>query len=308
MSKIQQSKITDDVYGNLIYLTNGIIELKASLDFGPRILHFGLVNAENVFYNDTAKSNINETAFSEFGGDIMKTYGGHRLWASPEIMPRCYYPDNHPVQMMPTPTGVVLEAPPEQFNNIQKVIELKLSEDTASVEVIHKIVNVGSWDIVFAPWAVTMMAPGGVEVIPQTDAPTGLLCNRLLGVWPYTHMGDERVFWGDHFITLRQDPSNERKFKIGTNNEQGWAAYFYKSNLFIKRYEHVVDGVYADFSGCSFETYTDERFLEIESLGQIGVVAPQRSVSHTERWSLYPNIDFPGNNEAQLKDVLAKYV
>lgn len=308
MSKIIIEKIEDDIFGNLVHLTNGIIELKASLDFGPRILHYSLCGMDNVFYNDKDKKPISNIAYSEFDGDIFKLYGGHRLWVSPEIMPRCYYPDNKPVGLTIKDFGVVLEAPVENFNNIQKRIEISINEYSAEVTVTHSITNKGAWNTVFAPWAITVMAQGGTLLIPQADRPTGFLPNRSLAIWPYTKLNDKRLFFGENYITVKQDPTIVDKLKIGTNNEKEWVAYFSKGQIFLKNAKHTVGGFYPDLENCSFETYTDDICLETETLGQVSVVEPNCSASHIERWNLHKEDFIPNIDEDEISDIINNYL
>jgi len=75
-------------------LSNGTVEAVVSLDVGPRVLRYGLVGGDNVFGEYPHLSTPTEL------GD-WKPYGGHRLWAAPEAMPRSYAPDNTPIQCTP---------------------------------------------------------------------------------------------------------------------------------------------------------------------------------------------------------------
>ena len=59
---------------------------------------------------------------------------------------------------------------------------------------------------------------------------------------------------------------------------------------------------YPDF-GCSFETFTNNEFLEIETLGPLTRVAPKGSVTHVERWSLHRGIQLTQFTDAELDGV-----
>ena len=65
---------------------------------------------------------------------------------------------------------------------------------------------------------------------------------------------------------------------------EAWAAYLLGSELFVKRYS-AAPGAYPDF-GCSFETFTNADFLELETLGPLVRLAPGEFVYHTETWTL----------------------
>lgn len=308
MGEVCIKEIQYGQWGNCVEVSNGIIDLVATLDFGPRIIRFGLVGRENEFFEDVEKKLCAKgKAFEVFGGGEWYIYGGHRLWTSPEGNPRSYYPDNQKVAWGKTENGIRLTPEPEKGTQVQKEIEVIMCPDEAKVKVIHRITNTGIWDIEFAPWALSVMAPGGKEVVPQPQRDTGLLGNRILALWPYTRMNDKRVYWGEQFITLRQDPTENHKFKFGLSNEEGWAAYFNHNNLFVKRYQHVQEGTYPDF-GVSFETFTNPVMLEIESLGQLKNTAPGETAEHVEEWQMFADVSMPPNDEAAIEAIVNTYI
>ena len=59
----------------------------------------------------------------------------------------------------------------------------------------------------------------------------------------------------------------------------------------------------------SFETYTCDTFIEIESLGPLKIVQPQETVSLTEHWSLSKKpcaVDF--NNDKSLDKMIERII
>ena len=305
MSTMSISQYEDTQWGNCVKMTNGIIELLVTVDYGPRVIHFSRVGKENMMYQDLSRKTLAEKQ-KEFDDHIV-LYGGHRLWISPEVLPRCYYPDNAPVSWEVTDNAAKFTAPVEKFNNIQKIIEITLIEDKPAVQVEHIIKNMGAWDIEFAPWCLTMLDKGGKEVIPMPKRTTGMLANRNISLWDYTEMNDERVYWGKDFITLTQDVNKSNPFKLGLNNEDGWAAYFNKGQVFLKYFTPVIDGYYPD-NGCSFETYTNADFLECETLGEFVYLEPGGESSFTEEWELYEAEKPPSNDEKEISAAISKYV
>lgn len=301
---IDISYFSHDVYGKCVRLTDGIFNLEASLEFGPRILHFSLKDKKNMFYNDETKSPLGEK-YDVFGGDQLILYGGHRIWTSPEIMPRCYHPDNCPVEIKELENGIELTGAVEKANMIQKTMRITASDN--GVKIVNTIKNAGQWDIEFSPWTITMMASGGKEVVPTTDRTTGLLHNRNISLWDYSDIGDQRLFLGNKYITLQQNPDIANPFKIGINNEKGWAAYFNFGQVFFKTFERVVDGDFPD-NGCSYETYTNDVMLEMEALGEFVLLEPDCSVSLAEQWFIYEADEAPSNDEAAIDKVISKYL
>ncbi len=308
MAEVTVKSVTYGQWGNAVEISNGSVELVASLDFGPRILRFGFVGGENVFFEDTDRR-IEEKgdSFKKYGENAAwRIYGGHRLWTSPETSPRTYYPDNDPVKWEKVEGGVILRPDEERWTQTQKEIEIRLAADKNEVTVLHRITNTGAWPVQFAPWALSVMAAGGKVVVPHATRETGYLPNKIISLWPYSKMNDKRVYWGEKFIVLHQGPG-ETPFKFGSNDEAGWAAYHNNGTLFIKYYNPVLDGNYPDY-GVSFESYTCDHFIEVETLGELRTVQPQETVTHREVWNLFQGVELPERDEAAIERELGKFL
>ena len=92
------------------------------------------------------------------------------------------------------------------------------------------------------------------------------------------------------------------------DNENGWAMYVLDDTVFVKSYPHFLDKEYEDF-GVSFETYTNEHILEIETLGAKSSPAPGETVLHTEKWSLYKNCGTPNpTDETEVAKFVENYI
>jgi len=306
MAKVTTSPMTDPNFGKCIKITNGLVELHVTVEFGPRVIYCACAGMENMFWQDTTKALLGEKY--EVYDDQLIPYGGHRLWISPEIVPRCYHPDNLPVTVADVENGVRFTAAVEKYNGIQKSMTVILDPDAPHVKVVHTIRNVGLWDIQLAPWAITMMDAGGVEVMPMPNRVTELLPNRNFTFWDYSELNDSRLYLGKDYLTLSQDPAKENPFKLGYNNEAGWAAYFNKGQVFLKYFEPTLDGFYPD-NGCCYETYTNGKMLEMESLGEMVELEPDDFVTLEEEWELYA-ADKPADacDEAGLKAAVAEWI
>lgn len=305
---IKIEKINYKNFGGCLRLTNGIIEAVATVDVGPRVVRFAFVDGENFFFEDIEREAVTsgEPLEAVFGkGSAWYNYGGHRMWLSPEDMPLTYYPDNDPVKWEEIPGGVRLTPPAQRVNDVQYHIELVMAPDKASMTVRHYATNLSSSTKNNAVWAVSVMRQGGLEVVPQPLNNTGLLANRRLSLWSYTDMSDDRVYWGKKYITLRQDTGITSAIKFGINNERGWAAYLVNNGMFVKKYSHNPDGNYPDY-GVSYETYTNNLILEMESLGELVPITPGSTVSHTEEWTLIKNVERPDAKDEITLDTIAK--
>jgi len=306
MSVLTYEETVHEAFGNCLRISNGAAELAVSLDFGPRILHYSLPGKENMLYNDPEKKPLGDP-LETYGGDQCVLYGGHRIWISPEILPRCYHPDNVPVEYEKRENGVIIKGAVEKFTGIQKIMNIDMGSDSSAVRIDHTIINHCVWEIELGVWCVTMFAPGGKEVIPMPNKATGLLHNRNISLWDYTDMSDKRIRWGRDFITLTSDINAAQPFKLGLNNDAGWGAYFNRGQVFFKFFDPVVNGILPD-NGCNFESYTNNFMIEIESLSDVRILAPGGTISHAEEWALYAADAAPGDNENEIRGAVDRYL
>lgn len=228
--------------------------------------------------------------------------GGHRLWHSPEAMPRTYIPDASELEIAELPDGVSLETPTEAGTGIRKRIEIRLAENKPSLTLTHTLTNDGLWPIELAPWAITQFRLGGTVVLPmpvENADPDGLLPNRHFALWPYARINDPRLKLGNDFILFRADALLP-PFKIGFFNTHGWLAYWLDGVLFRKIFDVNEKLLYPD-NNCNAEIYCNDRFVELESMGPLKRLSPGESLSHMETWEVTEGVDsLPEEVQKQL--------
>jgi hypothetical protein len=220
--------------------------------------------------------------------------GGHRLWHSPEAMPRSYLPDNEGLQVENLPDGSVrLTQPVEPGTGMRKVMQLKLAADAPVLTIQHSLTNAGFWPVECAPWAITQLRLGGLAIIPQQVGVPALqlLPDRRMTIWNYTRLQDPRLHLGDDFILLEAG-SRLPPYKIGVSNPQGWLAYLLGDVLFVKSFTPQPDLPHPD-NGCDTEVYCNDQFIELETLGVLQVMQPGQTATHTETWQVYTGVKFP---------------
>lgn len=298
-------------FGRVLAIENGDMELYVTLDVGPRIIRYALPGGENFMFEDVNAEIVEQSAAFDdhfYPGAYWRTYGGHRIWLTPEAKPDTYYPDNDPCTYTVNGNVIAVTPPAQKASQVAERLVLTVPESGTSVVVRAEATNLADHPQTFGVWQISVMCPNGLAVVPQTLRDTGLLHNRRMSLWPYCEMNDARVYWGKTLFTLRQDPSADRPFKVGTSNERGFAAYLCHNAMFVKRMPFYADVPYPD-DGCNFETYTNPKILELESLGKLAPVAPGDTVSSEEVWSLTPNVTAPdASDEAALAALLDEYI
>lgn len=296
---VKVEKVAYKGWPNCYRIANGEVEMIVTGDVGPRVMRFGFAGGQNVlkeFPEQLGKS----------GEEKFQLRGGHRVWKAPEDPVATWAPDNVPVEVAVTASGVVAREPVEPLTGLQKEIAVEMAAAGTGVTLTHRIFNKGLFPLEFAPWALTMMAQGGVAVTgfpPRGKHPEVLEATNPLVMWAYTDLSDKRWTFTKKYMLLRQDPANPEPQKIGHFNPRTWAGYLLNGELFLKQIEADPTRAYPDF-GCSFETFTNADFLEIETLGPLTRVAPGASVSHVERWSLHRPVKPDAFTDAALDRAL----
>lgn len=262
--------------GRELRITGSAYELMIPLDYGPRVRSLRLGDGPNVFAD----------LENETGG--LKVRGGHRLWVAPERKEVTWINDDEPVTIEHIEDyRLVVRGPREPRTGLIK--EMAIEIDDGVIGITHQIYNTNPWTIELAPWAMTIMKPGGWAIAPfpaRGVHPIDLLPSNPLVMWPYTDLSDDRWRFLKHHLTLRQDPDAARSpQKIGSFREDTWCAYVWRGYVFEKRSQAYPHMDYPDM-GCSFELFTNPHMLELETLSPIVTLEPGECVRHEEEWTL----------------------
>jgi hypothetical protein len=294
---------------NNLLLSNGDVELIVTLDVGPRVISYRLANGSNVFkeYKDQ---------LGKSGEKDWQIRGGHRLWVGPEDRTRTYFPDNGPVKYKARKNRFRFTPGPETKYGLQKELVITLADRGSHVTVLHRLTNIGKRRLKLAPWALSVMAPGGVEVIPlppkrkhpgppeKAKSDKDYAPDQTLVLWPFFDFKDPRWTFGSKYITLRQDPK-KGPTKIGLAHARGWVGYLNHGTLFVKRFTYKEGAQYPD-NGSNFETFTNEDMLEIETLGPVVTLPAGQTVELTEKWELIPDVSDFKDETGIDRSVLSK--
>jgi len=296
---------------NNLLIANAEAEIVVTLDVGPRVIAYRQPGGFNVMKNYDAM--MGGTGEAEW-----QIRGGHRFWLAPEDLTRTYFPDNRPVKWEAIgDLAVRFTPPPEAEYGIQKVMELQLDQRSSRVDVKLKVTNIGSKPTDLAPWGPTVMAPGGVEIIPlpakynhpghpsRAKSPADYAPNQELVLWPYFDFADARWTFGKKYIFLRQD-ANKGPTKIGLAHREGWVAYLNSGVLFVKRFDYREGATYPDL-GTRYQTFSNEDMLEMETVGELATLQPGQSAELIESWELFGNVP-PVKTEEDVDRVLLPLV
>ena len=214
-------------------LSNGFVEVIITLEVGPRIISYRPVQGRSVFKlvrEEAGKSKEN----------VWKIRGGHRLWSAPEdfgkedSLRRARQSGSRTLDRDEFTVRVsnLIEKP----TRIRREMVVRLEQKSPRITVEHRITNQGDIPLELAPWALSVMAPGGYAILPQPPQgkhPQDYLPNRSIIAWPFTDLSDERFRVARETICLYQ--TQRPPFKIGLRHSEGWAAYVVDDHLFMKK-------------------------------------------------------------------------
>ncbi len=275
-------------------LSNGTVELIVTNEVGPRVICYRAPGGHNVMKNY-------DEMMGKSGEADWQIRGGLRFWIAPEDLTRTYCPDNKPVQVTPLGQFAARFTPPEETQyGIQKVMELRLEEAGSRVHVKLRVTNTGQVATTLAPWGPTVMAPGGMEILPlpakfnhpghplKAKNPNDFAPNQSLILWPYFDFTDDRWTFGKQYIFLRQN-AKKGPTKIGLAHHVPWVAYWNQGTVFVKRFTRHDWAAYPDM-GTVYQTFTNEDMLEMETVGALCTLQPGQHAELTECWELFTGV------------------
>lgn len=297
-------------YGKCVCISNGVIEAYVTVDLGPRIIRFGFVGQQNILNDHREKFSplTDEKYEALFGkGKAWESMGGHRVWVTPESYPETYTPDDKPVSYTVNDDGAQFTSIEDVEVGIAKTLTIKMDPDDANMTVKMNVKNISGKKREYAIWAISVCEAGGNLIIPMNTNDTGLLHNRSISVWPYTDLSDKRIRFGKTYTTIAQDVNATTPVKLGFDLNQGVVYYVLGDDIFSKRYNAKHGQLPYPDENCSFETYTNDVMIEVETLSDIKAVENGDSHEHFEFWSLNKkpcDVDF--NSDASIDEMLSK--
>lgn len=285
--------------GDALRFATRAMELVVTTSVGPRVASFRSLagRKKNLFL---------EMPVDEPRANGMLLRGGHRLWHAPEHLVRTYQADDEPLAVRPLANGVALTQPMEQRTGIVKTLAVEI-DGQRTVKLTHTLTNRGLWPVECAPWALTMLRPGGYGVLPLlpkgSHAGGDLLPTYAFVPWTYTDFA--MPTWDMHrdFIGVDVTKATEAQ-KLGITNYPGWSAYWNEGTTFVKAAPVIAGATYPDL-GSAFEVFTNGNVIELETLGVLARLEPGQGVTHVEHWTVFDGLAKPNTDAAFAKLVAA---
>jgi len=257
-------------------------------EVGPRILSLSVAGGPNLLFVDQ------ETAGQGQGDADFCVYGGHRVWVSPETVDT-YAPDNGRCQVGVSDGKLTVIAPVTPQTGLRKRLTVSARDGRFVVE--QGVLNTG--DAVYAGgiWALTCVVPKGTVVFPwgrqaSWDLKKIVYWSKWMG-----HSSDvNSPQWqpGPDLFAVR--PTGEEG-KVGSNSPEGWVALCRDDATFVKSYPWFPNVRYPD-EDCSLQVYTNEHFVEMETLSPLTTFYPGQEIVHREVWTVAAEAIDPADGAA----------
>src|SRR5690606_5121730 len=113
----------------------------------------------------------------------------------------------------------------EAETGIRKQLLVRMAPVGSAVTVIHTLTNTLPWPIELAPWAISMMAQGGIVITGfprRSDAQDQLRPSNPLAMWSYSNFADPRVTLTRGYLVMRHDAAIQEPNKFGLFHPKTW--------------------------------------------------------------------------------------
>ena len=252
-------------------------ELIVLTEVGPRIMSFRPEGGENFFY-----VNGSELTPGVKGSETWHSFGGTRLWISPETE-LTYTPDNVPSEVLLEKNRLTVTSPVDKKTKLRKKITIEVQ--AGSFTITYMLRNEGKHLFTAGLWTLSCVQPlPGAEIyLPWgEESEWNIKDMKYWKSWLGVGSNIESAQWRptNEFFIIR--PSGEIG-KVGFANPWSFALYKTENFSFIKKTEYIVTSHYPD-GGCSCEVYTCSDFYEMETLSPIYTIKPGLTFTHREKW------------------------
>jgi len=271
-------------FGKVYEIESGEMVVKVTVDIGPRIIFYGTKDY-NFLYEDIDRLSSRGGEFFDKNFGVGKKWynlGGHRLWKSPEDL-ASYSIDDTPVEVIETENGAIFRREAEKTTGLIKEIEIE-ALGANRLRVAHRFTNTFSKTVEVSLWALTVLRRKGIVIVPLNENNKGFLPSRNFVYWSYSDLKDARFNVSGDAATLKQSEDYKYPFKFGIFSEKGAAGYLVDGMLFIKNFDVNPNGDYPDYK-CNFESYTNDKIIECETLGELTELRSGETSIHTEVWN-----------------------
>ena len=297
---------------NAIEISNLEIKIIVVPEMG-RILHFGFLNDENLFYENENLAGIQfkkGTYFTENGVKQAPNVGGNRVLPCSEEYHHLLTGSRHipdpfinasPYSVSILKNGVILESPISEILGVQIKRSITIAEEGAKVEIKQELIKkqaaktVDLEKIPLTIWSLSKIKTPNIS-FTETSKKSIFKDGFTISKWPdATNYAEENVVLNDTFLELKS--SEKFPQKIGLDARKYVAGYL-NDTLFVEQFTFNEKAVYPD-KGNSVTIFGNHLFTELECLSPEKKLSIGESIRYDLCWSLYKV-----NEKNEIKKIL----
>ena len=312
MSAIQIKTITYNGWKNAVEISNLEIKLIVIPETG-RIIYFGFLNGENLFYENKALEGVEFKVgeyFTENKEKKAPNIGGNRVLPCSEEYHHLITGSRH----IPDPfisascysveflvNGVVLKSPISAILGIQIKRTITIAEVGAGVDIQQELVkiqvakNTVLENIPLTIWSLSKIKTPNISFTSIADN-SNFKDGFTISKWPDAkNYAEENVSVHNTILSLKS--SDEFPQKIGLDAKK-WVAGYLNDTLFIEKFTYDEKATYPD-NGTSVTIFGNHLFTELECLSPEKHLSIGEKITYNLSWSLQKVY-----NNNQLEEIL----
>ncbi len=265
-------------------LSNGTVELIFVPQIG-RIMRYGFVGDTNLLWENP--NLLGKTTDMVLAKTEWSNYGGDKLWPAPQKVwgwpPDPIMDSGLQKVSITSDKRLKIEAPLSPKHHLQFVRVIKMDAEGTGVTFENRLINKSDKPATWSVWQVTQVAHPDKLILPlykQGKFPTGYFVFQ--GADP---KAESLQIVGDEVHLTRNALQSA---KIGGDSPLGWLKAE-RGNLTFEVSTKLQTGKTYPDDGCALEIYTNPDplpYIELEVLGPLVEVKPQKTITLTTRWNL----------------------
>jgi hypothetical protein len=266
-----------------------------------RIIYFGFLDSENLFYENEALKGVNfnvDEYFSIDGINQAPNIGGNRVLSCSEdyfhlITGSRHIPDpyinasSYTVSILKN--GVVLESPVSSLLGIQIKRTITILENGTQVHINQELIkkkpakNIDLEKIPFTIWSLSKIKTPNICYTSISDN-SKFKDGFTISKWPDSkNNAEENVAIKNGILSLNS--SKDLPQKIGSDAKK-WVAGFLNDTLFVEKFNFDDKATYPD-NGTSVTIFGNHLFTELECLSPEKTLKIDEKLTYNLSWELH---------------------
>jgi len=283
---------------NCYQIQNDSVSVIIVPEAGGRVLSYSLNNKSIIYKNSSLDgkklSNWLSNWFDPDGGrfDLGPESETNENWTNDTL-----YMGAYTVEV----TGkysVTLTSKVDKSMGVYVIREFTLDSASSHLVVRQTVTNISHKQSHYYFWGRTLVNFGGTLILPlnkNSKYAKGWGDFRSSGSWKFNTVNPSLPYVSSHDSILTLKPtSGVQSNKFGVDATDGWIAYTYSDQLFVKRFKYLKNGSYKEPGAATIVAYTNgNSFTEIEPIGYEVLQNYLESSTFEEHWWLlsYPSSD-----------------